>query len=187
MNFRLVIILFAVFVIGLNTQVKADSFEPVLTGGVYRSMSEGKVLDKIPNSYESVNFFIIDNTPVLMLEFGKTNDRGYVNEESIERIYFTLKQLKFEFDGNSATWSGVAINKTTNKSNDMRMTLNGDGSMKLSVSTAVFYCNNIKNYNIELLNQYSKVIDTSEKTGSQRPAPKTKSKPSKSTKPPLRK
>lgn len=175
------------FLIGLNMQAQADSFEPVLTGGVYRSTSQGKVVEKTPNTYESVNFFIIDNVPVLMLEFGETNDRGYVNEESIERIYFTLKQLKFEFDGNSASWSGYAINKATNKSNDMRMTLNGDGSMTLSVNTAVFYCKNIKNYNIELLNQYSQVIDTSEKKGAQRPAPKTKSKPSKSTKPPLKK
>ena len=187
MRFRLVIILFAVLIIELNTQAQTDSFEPVLTGGVSRSTSQGKNVDKKPNSYESVNFFIIDNTPVLMLEYGETNDRGFVNEGSIERIYFTLKQLKFEFDGNSASWSGYAINKGTNKSSDMRMTLNGDGSMTLSVNTAVFYCRNIKNYNIELLNQYSQVIDTSEKNGSQKPASKTKSKPSKSTKPPLKK
>lgn len=172
---------------GLNTQAQADSFEPVLTGGVSRSTSQGKNVDKKPNSYESVNFFIIDNTPVLMLEYGETNDRGFVNEESIERIYFTLKQLKFEFDGNSASWSGYAVNKATNKSNNMRMTLNGDGSMTLSVNSAIFYCNSIKNYNIELLNQYSQVVDSSEKNGSQKPAPKTKSKPSKSTKPPLKK
>ena len=150
MRFRFIIILFTVLLAGLNTQAQADSFEPVLTGGVSRSTSQGKNVDKKPNSYESVNFFIIDNTPVLMLEYGETNDRGFVNEESIERIYFTLKQLKFEFDGNSASWSGYAVNKATNKSNNMRMTLNGDGSMTLSVNSAIFYCNSIKNYNIEL-------------------------------------
>lgn len=188
MKFRLVIILLMTLCLGFNVHAQSDSFEPVLTGGVYRSTSQGKLVDKKPNSYESVNFFIIDNTPVLMLEYGETNDRGFVNEESIDRVYFTLKQLKFEFDGNSATWSGYAVNKATNKSNDIRMTLNGDGTMTLSVNTAIFYCNNIRNYNIDLLNQHSQVVEPrSSNNDAQHATPKRQSKPHQSSKPPLKK
>ena len=68
------------------------------------------------------------------------------------------------------------------------MTLNGDGTMTLSVNTAIFYCNNILNYNIDLLNQHSQVVEPrSSNNDAQHATPKRQSKPHQSSKPPLKK
>lgn len=68
------------------------------------------------------------------------------------------------------------------------MTLNGDGTMTLSVNTAIFYCNNIRNYNIDLLNQHSQVVEPrSSNNDAQHATPKRQSKPHQSSKPPLKK
>lgn len=175
---------------------EAQSIQPILGAQVYKDISHSKVVfeSRGANSgpYESVDILIIDNKPAIRIEYGSTNEYGFVDEDAMKMLFFVLTDIHHDFDGTKATWTGLAANKNIRNGSpiDFCITLHSDDRMSIVIGATTLYCHQIKNYNLDLFDKYYAPLGSSQQSSSTPQKSSKRKTPNKSkgtTKPPLKK
>lgn len=172
---------------------QSQDIRPVLGASVYQANTAGKTVfrsnGKSGGQYENVEILIIDSQPVLRWELGEADEYGFVKEDKMLSRMYVLSGLESTFDGNSCTWKGWCARKRFSSQTELFMLeLRDSDRMIVVIGNETLYCHEIKNYDILLLDKYSKIVEIP--TQQDRPdnsQSKKKSTPKKSTKPPLKK
>ncbi len=176
-------------------KAEAQSIQPILGAQVYKDVSHSNVVFESSGSnsgpYENVDILIIDNKPVIRIEYGSTDEYGFVDEDAMKMIFFVLTDIHHDFDGTKATWTGRAANKDVRNGSpiDFWITLHSDDRMSIVLGATTMYCYNIKNYNLDLFDKYYAPSDNQQSSSKPRKSTKrqTPNKSKGTSKPPLRK
>lgn len=181
----------------LSLNAYAQSFEGVLSARVYKETVDGKVFFEENGTkygkYESIDIMIIDNTVVLRVEEGETNERGFVEEDKIHSIMFRLSNIKMDFTGHSCDWYGEAASNMVRNGQPMnfKIHLGESDYMTVAIGGNIMYCKGIRNRNMGLLAKYSEQVSNPQTTTSSKlnnsNNKDSKSSSKKTTKPPLKK
>lgn len=181
----------------LSFNANAQSFEGVLSARVYKETVDGKVFFEDNGTkygkYESIDIMVIDNTVVLRVEEGETNERGFVDEDKMHSIMFRLPNIKMDFTDHSCDWYGDAASNMVRNGQPMnfKIHLGESDYMTVAIGRNIMYCKGIRNRNMGLLAQYSEQVSNPQTTTNNKPNnsnnKESKSSSKKTTKPPLKK
>lgn len=194
MTKKFLIILSFILCLFVN-KAEAQSIQPILSSQVYKDISHNKVVFESNGSnsgaYENVDILIIDNKPAIRIEFGAVDSNGFVDEDAMKSIFFVLSDLHRDFDGSKMIWTGRAANKNVHNGTpiDLEITLFSNDRMSVVVGASTLYCYQIKNYNLELFDNYSVPLNNKHSSSAPRKSPKnqTSNKSKGTSKPPLKK
>lgn len=176
-------------------KAEGQSIQPILGAQVYRAVSKGNVVFERNESnagpYENVDILIIDNKPVILIEYGSTDGRGFVDEDTMKMLFFVLTDIHHDFDGTKATWTGKAANKNVRNGStiDFWITLHSDDRMSIVLGELTMYCYHITNFNLDLFDKYYAPMDNQQSSSTPPRSTKrqNRNKSIETSKPPLRK
>lgn len=191
---KLLLILSFVLCLFAN-KAEGQSIRHILGAEVYKDVSRGNVVFESNGAnsgpYENVDIMIIDNKPAIKIEYGSTDEYGFVDEDAMKMVFFVLTEIHHDFDGTKATWTGRAANKNVNNGSPINfgITLYSDDRMRIELGATTKYCYHIKNYNLDLFDKYYAPLDNQQSSSTPRKSTKrqTPNKSKCTSKPPLKK
>lgn len=192
---KLLLILYFVLCLFIDN-AEAQSIQPILGAQVYKDISHNKVVFESNGAnsgpYENIDILIIDNKPAIRIEYGSTNEYGFVDEDAMKMLFFVLTDIHHDFDGTKATWTGRAANKNVRNGSpiDFWITLHPEDRMSIVLGATTLFCHQIKNYNLDLFDKYYAPLDNNHQSSSTPQKSSKRQTPSKSkgtSKPPLKK
>ncbi len=153
------LVIFILFAI--SVAVHAQSIKPLMSASVKYSilerdnkplLSQGKVSEGF---YENVELLEIDNTLVLRCEEGKSNEYGFVEEDSMHSIMFKISGLTYEWIDpvrqEGVLLKGTCSNKQLGYDLPFTLRFNISGSDILSVGQNVKTLGEVRNYDLNRL------------------------------------
>ena len=139
----------------------AQTITPLMSASVKSSKLERDntpilSADKVREGYyESVELLEIDNTLVLRCEEGKSNERGFVEEDSRHSIMFKVSGLTYEWidpvKQEGVLFKGTCSSKQLGYDLPFVLQFNATGSDMLSVGQNVKALGEVRNYDLNRL------------------------------------
>lgn len=153
---------FVAFILfAISVAAEAHSITPLMFANVKYSKLEGdnKPLlspEKVSEGfYENVELLEIDNTLVLRCEEGKSDEYGFVDEESMHSIMFKVSDLTYEWIDpvrqEGVLLKGTCSNKQLGYDLPFVLRFNISGSDILSVGQNVKTLGEVRNYDLNRL------------------------------------
>lgn len=155
-----------ILTIGIIAQ--AQSVIPLMSAGVRCSMfnrDNSYVLSPemvAEGNYERVELLEIDNTLVLRCEEGKSNEYGFIEDESRHSIMFKISNLTYEwidsYRQEGILFKGICSNKQLGYDLPFVLCFNISDSDILAVGDNVKTLGEVRNYDLNRLFEYGKVV-----------------------------
>ena len=151
----------AFILVAISVVAQAQSIKPLMSASVKYSMLEqdNKPLlspEKVSEGfYENVELLEIDNTLVLWCEEGKSDEYGFVNENSRHSIMFKVSGLTYEWidpvKQEGVLFKGTCSSKQLGYDLPFVLQFNAAGSDMLSVGQNLKTLGEVRNYDLNRL------------------------------------